>query len=58
MEESRKVYGWLARDRNAAAGCSCKKGMVGCGVFQTMEIRSDLFSTKSFSRVEHVERVE
>ena len=22
MEESRKVYGWLVRDRNAAVGCS------------------------------------
>ena len=22
MEESRKVYGWLVRGRNAAAGCS------------------------------------
>ena len=22
MEESRKVYGWLVRDGNAAAGCS------------------------------------
>ena len=22
MEESRKIYGWLARDRNAAVGCS------------------------------------
>ena len=22
MEESRKVYGWLVRDENAAAGCS------------------------------------
>jgi hypothetical protein len=43
-------------------------GMAGYGVFQTVEIRSDLFSTKSFSRVatfakataaeEHVERVD
>ena len=31
MEESRKVYGWLVRDRNAAAGCSSMwvwRGMV------------------------------
>ena len=25
MEESRKVYGWLVRDRNAAVGCSSIK---------------------------------
>jgi hypothetical protein len=32
MEESRKVYGWLVRDENAAVGCSSKKGMAGYGV--------------------------
>ena len=58
MEESRKVYGWLVRDKNAAVGCLSKKGMAGYGVYQTVEIRSDLFSTKSLSRVEHVERVD
>ena len=45
MEESRKVYGWLVRGGFAAVGCLSKKGMAGGGIFQTVEIRSDLFST-------------
>ena len=45
MEESRKVYGWLVRDRNVAVGCSSKKGMAEYGVSQTVEIRSGLIST-------------
>ena len=58
MEERRKVYGWLVRDKNTAVGCSYKMGMAGYGVYQTVEIRFDLFSTKSLSRVERVERVD
>ena len=55
MEESRKVYGRLVRDRNAAVGCSSKKGMAGCGVSQTVEIRSVLFSNaRNFKNVNFI----
>ena len=35
MEESRKVYGWLVRDRNAAAECSSMWGDTIGGECQT-----------------------
>ena len=43
MEESRKVYGWLVCDRNAAVGCLSKKGMAG--VASSKQWKLGLFST-------------